>query len=159
MPKIQMPADYLAQTPDANPVATEAVMNTIRTADLVFDRIGRLLRPLGVSSAGGLVLGVLRDHGPMTPSELGEHLIVTRATVTGLIDSLERRGYVRRSPHATDRRSLVVELTESGASTLQQVRTIIHGNETAWMSEFTDAELRRYIGFLHRIQDAVGEDE
>jgi DNA-binding MarR family transcriptional regulator len=159
MPKIQMPPDYLEQTPDANPTATEAVMNTIRTADLLFDRIGRLLRPLDVSSAGGLVLGLLRDHGPMTPSELGEGLIVTRATVTGLLDSLERRGYVRRSPHATDRRSLVVELTDEGAATLQQVRTIIHRNETAWMSGFTDRELRRYIEFLHRIQDAVAADE
>ena len=159
MPKIEIPADYLEQTPDANPVATEAVMNTIRTADQLFDRIGRLLRPLGVSSAGGLVLGLLRDHGPMTPSELGDRLIVTRATVTGLLDSLERRGYVRRLPHATDRRSLLVELTDEGASTVQQVRTIIHANETAWMSGFSDTELRRYIDFLHRIQDAVGADE
>ena len=155
MPKIRMPDDYLAQTPDANPVATEAVMNTVRTADLLFDRIGRLLRPLDVSSAGGLVLGLLRDHGPMTPSELGDGLIVTRATVTGLLDSLERRGYVRRVPHATDRRSLVVELTAEGIATLQEVRSIIHAQETAWMSGFSDDELRQYIRFLHRIQDAV----
>ena len=154
-----MPDDYLAQTPDANPAATEAVMNTIRTADLLFDRIGRLLRPLDVSSAGGLVLGLLRDHGPMTPSELGERLIVTRATVTGLLDSLERRGYVRREPHATDRRSLVVELTPEGVATLQQVRTIVHAQETAWMRVFSDEELRRYVGFLHRIQDAVATED
>ena len=108
-----------------------------------------------MSSAGGLVLGLLRDHGPMTPSELGEGLIVTRATVTGLLDSLERRGYVRREPHATDRRSLVVELTPEGLAVLQQVRTIVHAQETAWMAAFSDEELRRYIGFLHRIQDAV----
>jgi|tagenome__1003787_1003787.scaffolds.fasta_scaffold20852834_2 DNA-binding MarR family transcriptional regulator len=159
MAKIQMPADYLEQTPDANPTATEAVMNTIRTADLLFDRIGRLLRPLDVTSAGGLLLGLLRDHGPMTPSELGERLIVTRATVTGLLDSLERRGYVRRQPHATDRRSLVVELTPEGITTLQQVRTIIHAQETAWMGAFSDAELRRYIDVLHRIQDVVTAED
>ena len=80
-----MPADFYAQTPDANILATEAAMNTIRTADLLFDRIGQVLRPLGVSAAGGLVLGLLRDRGPMPPSELGERLIVTRATVTGLV--------------------------------------------------------------------------
>jgi DNA-binding MarR family transcriptional regulator len=159
MAKIQMPGDYLDQTPDANPTATEAVMNTIRTADLLFDRIGRLLRPLDVTSAGGLLLGLLRDHGPMTPSELGERLIVTRATVTGLLDSLERRGYVRRQPHATDRRCLVVELTPEGITTLQQVRTIIHAQETAWMSGFSDAELRCYIDVLHRIQDAVAAED
>src|SRR5512146_3407045 len=112
--KIRMPDDFYEQTPDGNVRATEAVMNTIRTADLVFDRIGRLLRPLHVSAAGGLVLGVLRDHGRMSPSELGARLIVTRATVTGLLDSLEGRGYVRRTANPDDRRSLIVEITPSG---------------------------------------------
>ena len=105
MAKVTLPDDFYEQTPDANARATEAVMNTIRTADLLFDRIGRLLRPLGVSSAGGLVLGQLRDHGPMSPSDIGERLIVTRTTVTGVVDSLERRGYVRREPNPSDRRS------------------------------------------------------
>jgi DNA-binding MarR family transcriptional regulator len=158
MVKIQIPADYRAQTPDANPLATEAVMNTIRAADMAFDRIGRLLRPLGVSAAGGLVLGQLRDHGAMSPSELGERLIVTRATVTGLIDSLERRGFVHRSANPADRRSLLVEITPAGLEVTQQVRTIIHRHETAWMRVLSDAELRAYIGVLHRIQEGIADE-
>jgi DNA-binding MarR family transcriptional regulator len=155
MAKIQMPADFLDQTPDANILATEAVMNTIRTADMAFERIGRLLRPLNVSAAGGLVLGQLRDHGPMSPSELGDRLIVTRATVTGLLDSLERRGFVLRSANPADRRSLVVEITPLGVDVVQQVRSIVHRNETAWMRVLSDAELRTYIGLLQRIQDSL----
>ena len=155
MVKIQMPADFHEQTPDANVLATEAVMNTIRTADMAFERIGRLLRPLKVSAAGGLVLGQLRDHGAMSPSELGDRLIVTRATVTGLLDSLERRGFVRRTANPTDRRSLVVDITPTGLEVLQEVRTIIHHNETAWMRVLSEEELHTYIGLLHRIQDSV----
>jgi DNA-binding MarR family transcriptional regulator len=155
MAKIEMPGDYLEQTPDANPLATEAVMNTIRTADLAFDRIGRLLRPLGVSAAGGLVLGQLRDHGAMSPSELGDRLIVTRATVTGLLDSLERRGLVSRAANPADRRGLVVEITAAGIETLKQVRTIIHGRETLWMGPLSDADLEAYIELHHRIQDSI----
>jgi len=155
MKKIEMPADYYAQTPDANALATEAVMNTIKTADLIFDRIGRLLRPLNVSAAGGLVLGVLRDHGAMSPSELGERLIVTRATVTGLLDSLERRGFVKRSTNPADRRSLVVEITPDGLVVLQALRTLIHSHEQSWMSSFSEDELGAYIATLHRIQDSV----
>jgi Transcriptional regulators len=155
MAKIEMPDDFYEQTPDGNVLATEAVMNTIRTADMVFDQIGRLLRPLNVSAAGGLVLGILRDRGSMSPSELGERLIVTRATVTGLLDSLERRGFVQRSAHPTDRRSLVVEITPVGVDVLHEVRTTVHRNEKAWLGEFTEAELRRYIEQLHRIQDSL----
>ena len=159
MVKIQMPADFHEQTPDANVLATEAVMNTIRTADMAFERIGRLLRPLKVSAAGGLVLGQLRDHGAMSPSELGDRLIVTRATVTGLLDSLERRGFVRRTANPTDRRSLVVEITPTGLEVLQEVRTIIHHNETAWMRVLSEEELHTYIGLLHRIQDSVAASD
>jgi DNA-binding MarR family transcriptional regulator len=155
MTKIRLADDFYEQTPDANALATEAVMNTIRTADLLFDRIGRLLRPLGVSAAGGLVLGLLRDSGPMSPSELGERLIVTRATVTGVVDSLERRSLVRRTPNPADRRSVLVELTADGRRTVQDVRTLIHRNEKAWMSSLSDAELRAYIELHHRVQRGV----
>jgi DNA-binding MarR family transcriptional regulator len=156
MSKIRMPDDFYDQTPDANVLATEAVMNTIRTADVLFDRIGRLLRPLGVSAAGGLVLGLLRDRGAMSPSEIGESLIVTRATVTGVVDSLERRGFVRRSPNPTDRRGLLVELTPDGTRVVAEVRSLIHRNEKAWMDGLSDEELAAYIGLLHRIQETIG---
>ena len=151
-----MPDDFYDQTPDANVLATEAVMNTIRTADMVFDQIGRLLRPLNVSAAGGLVLGILRDHGSMPPSELSDRLIVTRATVTGLVDSLEQRGFVHRSANPADRRSLVVEITPAGLDVVQKVRTIVHRHEKAWLSVLSDPELHNYIELLHRIQDGLG---
>ena len=155
MPKIKLPEDFYEQTPDGNVLATEAAMNTIRTADMLFDRIGRLLRPLNVSAAGGLVLGILRDHGPMPPSALGDRLIVTRATVTGLLDSLERRGFVRRLANPADRRSLLVEITPDGTAVLGELRTLVHRHEKAWLGALSDADLRTYIDLLHRIQDGL----
>ena len=155
MAKIQMSDDFYDQTPDAKVAATEAVMNTVRTADMLFDRIGRLLRPLDVSAAGGLVLGILRDHGRMSPSELGERLIVTRATVTGLLDSLERRGFVSRSANPADRRGLLIDITPAGLAVVQELRTIVHRNEKDWMSVLSDAELDTYVNLLHRIQDGL----
>lgn len=159
MAKVTLADDFYEQTPEASKLATEAVMNTIRTADLLFDKIGVLLRPLGVSSAGGLVLGQLRDHGAMSPSELGDRLIVTRATVTGVVDSLERRGYVVRTPNPNDRRGIIVDLTPSGVDACADVRRIIHRQEREWMSTLTEGELETYIALLHRIQDRVTGDE
>jgi DNA-binding MarR family transcriptional regulator len=150
-----MPDDYYDQTPDANRLATEAAMNTIRTADLLFDAIGRLLRPLNVSPAGGLMLGLLRDRGPMSPSELGKRMIVTRATVTGVIDSLEKRGFVRRTRNPTDRRGVVAEITPEGSRVLQQLRVLVHGRERDWFAILPERDLRAYIDLLHRVQDSL----
>lgn len=91
----------------------------------------------------------------MSPSELGDRLIVTRATMTGVVDSLERRGFARRSPHPSDRRSVIVEITPAGRDVVQQVRTLIHANEKDWMRGLSESELRGYIDVLHRIQDSV----
>ncbi len=153
-----MPDDFYEQTPDGNVLATEAVMNTIRTADLLFDRIGRLLRPLNVSAAGGLALGILRDRGPMSPSALSDRMIVTRATVTGVLDSLERRGFVARSANPSDRRGQIAQITPAGRIVLQELRTLIHRHEKAWAGVLTDQELRTYVELLHRIQDGVDQE-
>jgi len=159
MSKVTIADDFYEQTPDGSRLATEAVMNTIRTADLLFDHIGRLLRPLGVSSAGGLVLGQLRDYGAMSPSELGARLIVTRATVTGVVDSLERRGYVLRLPNPNDRRGIIVELTPEGLEVVAQVRALIHKHERDWMSVLSADEQAAYISLAHRIQESVSAEE
>ena len=91
----------------------------------------------------------------MSPSELGERLIVTRATVTGLLDSLEQRGFVARSANPADRRSLVVQITPAGLKVLQELRTIVHHHEKAWLKGVSDGDLRSYIQQLHRIQDSL----
>ncbi len=150
-----MPDDFYDQSPGGNVLATEAVMNIVRAADLLLDRVGRVLRPLDVSQAGALVLGILRDHGAMSPSEIGNRLIVSRATVTGLLDSLERRGLVRRTPHPADRRSVVVEIAPEGLVVVAKLRPLVHDGEKAWLSGLGDDDLRALIGLLHRVQQSL----
>lgn len=63
------------------------------------------------------VLAALRRHGPphaMTPSQLLPQTLVTSGTMTNRIDRLEARGLVSRSSDPSDRRLVVVELTEAG---------------------------------------------
>ena len=59
------------------------------------------------------LLGVLRDRRP-TMNELARLLDLDKSSVTGLIDRAARRGLVKRVPSATDRRSVLVSLTEYG---------------------------------------------
>ena len=150
-----MPEDYLDQSPDGEVRATELVMNLVRTTDEIYARIGRLLRPLGVSQAGGLVLGLLKDNGAMQPSELGDRLIVTRATVTGVLNSLETQGYVTRTEHPTDGRSLLVGLTAEGKRAIAKIRPMIHEAERDWLAGLSDIEKRRLIELLHKTQDSL----
>ena len=76
-----------------------------------------------------------------------------------MVDSLERRGLVRRSPNPADRRGIIVELTPEGLDAVARVRTLIHRHERDWMSVLSDEELRAYIALMHRVQEQVGPED
>jgi DNA-binding MarR family transcriptional regulator len=61
------------------------------------------------------LLGVLRDRTP-TMNELARYLDLDKSSVTGLVDRAQRRGLVVRVPSATDRRAVLVSLTDHGRS-------------------------------------------
>src|ERR671919_171640 len=62
-------------------------------------------------------LGVLDRKGPQIMSALSDELVVSPRNITTLVDALEANGLVRRHPHSTDRRAILVELTPQGAET------------------------------------------
>ena len=59
-------------------------------------------------------LSVLERHTGMTPGELAEHEKVQPPSMTRVIAALEERGLVMRVPHSTDRRQVVLSVTENG---------------------------------------------
>lgn len=63
---------------------------------------------LGMSAAEWKCLGLLDQHGPSPASRLAELSGFTTGAITGIVDRLQRGGYVRRQPHPTDRRSVIV---------------------------------------------------
>lgn len=67
-----------------------------------------------------LLVLVLAGDAAMTPSDLAERAGVTRATITGLLDRLEQLGMVMRERHPSDRRRLIVRLSEHGNQVLRQ---------------------------------------
>ena len=128
-------------------------MNLVLTADLLVKRISSLLQPFDLSPASGLVLSIVADsEEPLPPNKIAERLIISRATVTGLIDSLERRGYVQRLPHQSDRRMLLVEPTEQGRQVANAFRPIVHQHEKVWMDALSGEEQELLLDLLERLQ-------
>jgi DNA-binding MarR family transcriptional regulator len=74
---------------------------------------------LGVSDIELITLSELWYHGARTPSALAERIGLTSPSVTALVDRLEHAGLASRRRHPVDRRSVLVELTTTGAATLR----------------------------------------
>ena len=76
-------------------------------------------------------LAALERHESMTPGELAEHEKVQPPSMTRVIAVLEERGLVRRTPHATDRRQVVLTVTPEGSDLVQRVRR----RREAWLAQ------------------------
>ncbi len=76
-------------------------------------------------------LAALERHDSMTPGELAEHEKVQPPSMTRVIAVLEERGLVRREPHATDRRQVILTVTDEGRNVVQRVRR----RREAWLAQ------------------------
>jgi DNA-binding MarR family transcriptional regulator len=75
-------------------------------------------------------LATLERKGAMTPGELAEHEKVQPPSMTRVIAVLEQRGLVMRAAHATDKRQVVLTLTDGGREVVHQSRRL----REAWLA-------------------------
>jgi DNA-binding MarR family transcriptional regulator len=76
-------------------------------------------------------LATLERHGPLTPGELAAHEKIQPPSMTRLLAVLESRGLVRRAPHATDGRQVVVTASPEGIAILREDRR----RRDAWLAQ------------------------
>jgi len=99
--------------------------------------VGRLARRLRQERDSELTatqlsaLGTLRMHGPLTPGALAAHEKVQPPSMTRTVNCLAESGLVRREPHDTDRRQVVLHLSDEGAVLLAAERR----RRDAWLAQ------------------------
>ena len=148
--------DFEKRYPNASAIATECAMNLVLTADLLEKCIADLLIPFDLSPATGLVLGILADSEmPVSPNNIADRLIISRASVTSLLDSLEKRGYARRRPHPSDRRMIWVEPTDLGRQIADEFRPIVHRHQKVWLGVLNEKEQEQFVEMLYRLQPSL----
>ncbi|GAA2925238.1 hypothetical protein GCM10020221_21490 [Streptomyces thioluteus] len=79
-------------------------------------------RPDGLTGAQLRALDGLADTGHASARQLAGYADVTPATMTGMLDALEKKGVISREPSPTDRRAVRVVLTEEGAGVVEAAR-------------------------------------
>jgi DNA-binding MarR family transcriptional regulator len=101
------------------------------------------------------VLLALAREGPMQMNRLSEHMLVAPANMTGLIDRMEKKGYVRRTRSPEDRRLLVVEPTELGSTVYRKISGRFVSYVKSIGQDLPAAELGSTVESLRKIMDTV----
>jgi len=83
-------------------------------------------------------------RGGMTLNDLAARLYLDKSTASRVVDALERKGYVARSPHPRDRRAVLLEATETGRTLEGTIR-----------KEALAEERQLLAGFPHEVRQAM----
>ena len=159
LPRYECLLEAAREFPDLDPSATEVFLNLLRAGDEAFRVVeAHLARHEITQGRFGVLMALMSNRNPATkdasalsPAELADRTGVTRATITGLVDTLERDGLVVRTPDPEDRRMLSVGLTDRGEKLL---RTILppHFRQMAWLMEpLSEGERKTLVRLLTKV--------
>lgn len=146
------------ERPDLDPSAKHVSGRIVRLATLLAQAYGQALSPVGIDIGGYGVLAALRRAGApyeLTPTDLTRHRLMTSGGMTALIDRLERRGLVSRSPNPKDRRGSLIRLTDEGRAVVDRAMELHEQAEHRQIDALDDDERRQLTALLRKLLLAI----
>jgi DNA-binding MarR family transcriptional regulator len=110
------------------------------------------IRALGLTPPQFDVIATLGNTPGMTATELGEKTLITKGTLTGVVDRLADRGWVERAAHGSDRRCQIVRLTKSGEALFAKVFPAHMAHVAAGFAGTSAAEHTRWQAALRALE-------
>ena len=106
----------IRQTRPFESIEEEAVLNVLRTAEVLQRAISDFLKDFDLSPTQYNVLRILRGAGEagVTCSQIGERLLNRDPDITRLLDRMETRGLIKRERSSQDRRAIITRISEAG---------------------------------------------
>ncbi len=157
VPRYECLLERSRQYPELDPSATEAFLHLLATATDLMEALGTVHASHHISRGRFIVLMLLGRcmEKPMNLADLADRAHVTRATMTGLIDTLVRDGYVNRDPAVEDRRMTLVRLTDAGKSFLDGILPDYFRRIAAVMGQLTERERKTLVALMGKIQPTI----
>jgi outer membrane protein TolC len=140
-----------------NPETLETHMSIVRTGELLRASADQRMRGHGLTGPAFGILCLLESSPgkSLTMHEIGEQLLVTPANVTGLIDTLERRGLVRRHSETSDRRVRTIRITPKGSRKLDEIHPEQHRFTQSLYADLSAKQKKTVIDALRLVRRAL----
>jgi DNA-binding MarR family transcriptional regulator len=137
---------WAVERPDLDTPAMAVFGRIYRAARLVADVQERCYARFGITRADFDVLATLRRAGTpdgLSPGRLTDALMLSSGGMTSRLDRLERAGHLVRSPDPADRRALLVTLTDSGRTLIDESVGAGLAEQQRLLSDLPPAQVRR----------------
>ncbi len=119
----------------------------------LFDRMLAEADVDAFNGAQGRILYVLWQKDGLTISQISAQTSLANTTLTSMLDRMEQSGLIRRTPSPTDRRAMLIHLTDNARSLQDDYDRISQQMNELYYLGFTEAEIRQLEGYLQRVLD------
>lgn len=118
---------------------------------------GESVRQYGLTHAQFDIIATLGNTPGMSYKELGERTLITKGTLTGVIERLEQKSLVLRERNSDDKRSFHVRLSDTGDALFREVfpKVVAHGKQL--FAGVGDAEFDELEGALSKLRERIGQ--
>jgi DNA-binding MarR family transcriptional regulator len=159
LPQREVLQEYANKYTEINIENVEASLLLLRTVGDFTNKLNELYREFGLSEGKFTVLMLLnRDEDSYsTPSSLSERAGVTRATMTGLLDGLEKSGLAQRVKHDMDRRSIFIKITTEGKQILDSLLPYHYRLVNILMKDLDVNKISQLLSIIKTIQGNISE--
>jgi DNA-binding MarR family transcriptional regulator len=99
-------------------------------------------------------LDLIAKQGPLSPSVLARQMGLHPATMTGILDRLERGGWLTRERDPSDRRGVVVQIVGGRNAALLRHYSAMNSAIDQICADYSESELKLVVGFLRRVASA-----
>ena len=113
---------------------------------------GADVRAAGLTPPQFDIIATLGNTPGMTATELGEKTLITKGTLTGVVDRLAERGWVERVAHGSDRRCQIVRLTPAGQALFDTVFPAHMAHLAAAFGRASASEHKRWQAALRELE-------
>lgn len=143
--------------PDCDPLLVQGHIWLLRAANAATNAQADELRHLGLSPSAFNVLMSLRNTpgAVLEPCQLAERLLVSRPSMTGLLDTLQAKGLVVRRPHPEDGRRVLVALTDDAEALLEGHFAEHYRRQAEMFAELSADEVATLVQLLRRVRGAT----
>ncbi len=141
-------------------------MEQNKIINIILDNMQKFFYPeewleidLKLSKSELLAMLIVDRYGEVTMSKISEKINVSMSTATGIIDRLVKKKYLERGRSESDRRVVLIKLTEKGLKTIKSIKNSINHYLDIVYESLTDEEIRVLYGIIMKVFNVFNKEK
>lgn len=112
-----------------------------------------------VSGEMAVMRALMLADGKLSPSQIADRAWISTPRVANILRSLETKGWITREPDKTDRRRVIVNVTDRGVAALEEKRRLSRRKTGEFLAELGSDDAHELVRLVHRMNEIIEKNQ